>query len=124
MAFTAEFRCIAGCPGAYSLEQVIYRCPTCGGLLEVVHDLAALRERSADDWKRLFGERDPGVWSMHEWVAPQLRAEHVVSFGEGGTHLTRVPRFARELGLGDVRVKQCGTSHSGSFKDLGMTVLV
>ena len=35
-----------------------------------------------------------------------------------------MPRFARELGLGDVRVKQCGTSHSGSFKDLGMTVLV
>ncbi|HSD85960.1 MAG TPA: threonine synthase, partial [Kofleriaceae bacterium] len=40
------------------------------------------------------------------------------------THLTRVPAYAKELGLGDVRVKQCGTSHSGSFKDLGMTVLV
>jgi threonine synthase len=35
-----------------------------------------------------------------------------------------VPRFAADLGLGRVRVKQCGTSHSGSFKDLGMTVLV
>src|SRR5438094_4514898 len=103
MAFTAEFRCIAGCPGAYSLEQVIYRCPACGGLLEVVHDLAALRERSADSWKRLFGERwhgvdepwSSGVWGKHEWVAPQLATEHIVSFAEGGTQLTRVPRFAR-----------------------------
>src|SRR6185369_1106593 len=30
----------------------------------------------------------------------------------------------RELGLGDLWVKQCGVSHTGSFKDLGMTVLV
>lgn len=132
MPFTAQFRCIAGCPGTYPLEQVIYRCPTCGDLLEVVHDIAALRERTAGEWKQLFAERwrsveEPygsGVWGKHEWVAPQLSPENIVSFFEGATHLTRVPKLARELGLGDVRVKQCGTSHSGSFKDLGMTVLV
>jgi len=33
-------------------------------------------------------------------------------------------RYGRELGLGDLWVKQCGVSHTGSFKDLGMTVLV
>ncbi len=132
MTFTAEFRCIAGCPGGYPLDEVIYRCPKCSELLEVVHDLAALRTRSADAWKALFGARwrqveEPfgsGVWGKHEWVAPQLESQHIVSMLEGGTHLTRVPRFAAALGLGDVRVKQCGTSHSGSFKDLGMTVLV
>ena len=64
------------------------------------------------------------MWGKHEWVAPQLAPTNVVSMLEGVTHLTRVPHLARELGLGDVRVKQCGTSHSGSFKDLGMTVLV
>jgi threonine synthase len=129
---SATFRCIAGCAGSYSLEQVIYRCPSCGNLLEVVHDMAALRERSAGDWKQLFAERwrsveEPwgsGVWGKHEWVAPQLRTANIVSMAEGVTHLTRVPRYGAELGLGDVRVKQCGTSHSGSFKDLGMTVLV
>jgi len=134
MAFTAAFRCIAGCPGTHPLETVIYRCPTCGDLLEVVHDLDALRARSADAWKQLFAERwrspnadEPwgsGVWGKHEWVAPGLAREHIVSMLEGGTHLTPVPRFAQALGLGDVRIKQCGTSHSGSFKDLGMTVLV
>lgn len=130
--FTAQFRCIAGCAGRYPLDQVIYRCPACGDLLEVAHDMAALGQVGADRWKQLFAERwrsveEPygsGVWGKHEWVAPQLRSEHVVSMLEGGTHLTRVPRFAAALGLGDVRVKQCGTSHSGSFKDLGMTVLV
>jgi threonine synthase len=134
MAFSAEFRCISSCAGSYPLEQVIYRCPRCGDLLEVVHDLAALRTRTAAQWKALFAERwgmasadEPwgsGVWGKHEWVAPRLEAKHIVSMLEGGTHLTPVPRFAAALGLGDVRVKQCGTSHSGSFKDLGMTVLV
>ncbi|MBC7975958.1 MAG: threonine synthase [Myxococcales bacterium] len=132
MGFSAEFRCIAGCAGGHPLDQVIYRCPRCGDLLEVVHDLAALRERSAAAWKALFGDRwrsteEPwgsGVWGKHEWVAPGLDVRHIVSMGEGTTALTRVPRFAAALGLGEVRVKQCGTSHTGSFKDLGMTVLV
>jgi threonine synthase len=130
--FSAEFRCVAGCAGGFPLDQVIYRCPGCNGLLEVVHDLAALRARTAVEWKQLFADRwrsteEPygsGVWGKHEWVAPQLQARNVVSMLEGGTHLMRVPRYAAALGLGDVRVKQCGTSHSGSFKDLGMTVLV
>ena len=132
--FSAEFRCIAGCAGGHALDQVIYRCPTCGDLLEVVHDMGALREKSAAEWKALFDQRwrspnadEPwgsGVWGKHEWVAPQLEQANIVSMLEGGTHLTPVPRFAKDLGLGNVRVKQCGTSHSGSFKDLGMTVLV
>ena len=132
MRFSAEFRCIAGCAGGYPLDQVIYRCPRCADLLEVVHDLAALRTRSATAWKELFAQRwrsidEPwgsGVWGKHEWVAPGLLAANIVSMVEGTTPLTRVPRFAAALGLGDVRVKQCGTSHTGSFKDLGMTVLV
>src|SRR5262245_36208518 len=128
-AFRARFRCIAGCHGDHPLDAVIYRCPACGDLLEVVHDLDALRARSAAEWRALFAERwrSPdwsGVWGKHEWVHPGLRREHIVSLGEGATALQPAPRYAAELGLADVRIKQCGTSHTGSFKDLGMTVLV
>src|SRR3954463_14784109 len=115
MAFHAEFRCIAGCAGAYPLDQIIYRCPTCGDLLEVVHDLEALRGKTATEWKQLFGERwrsvdEPwgsGVWGKHEWVAPHVEARHVVSMLEGVTHLMRVPAYAKAIGLDDVRIKQC-----------------
>ena len=44
--------------------------------------------------------------------------------GEGFTPLLPSPRLAKSLGLDDLWVKQCGVSHTGSFKDLGMTVLV
>jgi threonine synthase len=43
---------------------------------------------------------------------------------EGGTNLFWTERLGKVLGLRDLWVKQCGQSHTGSFKDLGMTVLV
>ena len=132
MAYRAVFRCIAGCPGEHSLWTPIYRCPTCGDLLEVSHDLTALKDRSAIAWMRLFDDRykrttwpyGSSVWGKKEWVCPDVRDESVVSMDEGGTNLFWAERFGRELGMRDLWVKLCGNSHTGSFKDLGMTVLV
>ena len=39
--YRAVFRCAAGCAGEYSIWKPIYRCPTCGDLLQVDHDLDA-----------------------------------------------------------------------------------
>lgn len=98
----------------------------------MAHDVAALRDRDAAAWKKLFDDRyhghawpyGSGVWGKKEWVIPQLPAENVVSMYEGGTNLFWAERYGKLLGLDDVWVKLCGNSHSGSFKDLGMTVLV
>jgi threonine synthase len=131
-SFSAWFRCGAGCDFRADLTDVVYECPRCGGLLEVEHDRAALARRPAAEWKALFDGRfkvgpwphGSGVWGKKEWVYPQLALENVVSMFEGGSPLLRVDRYAREIGLSDVWVKECGVTHSGSFKDLGMTVLV
>lgn len=114
------------------MDQSIYHCPKCGGLLDVEHDLAALGSKTADEWKQLFRERAcemvgpeaSGVWSKGEWVLPSLHPKLRISLGEGRTPLLSVPRLAQEIGIQDLWMKQCGTTHSGSFKDLGMTVLV
>jgi threonine synthase len=132
MGFSAAFRCIAGCHGTHPLDEPLYRCPKCGDLLEVAHDMDALKTRSAAAWMRLFDDRykrttwpyGSAVWGKKEWVAPSVRDDMVVSMDEGGTNLFWADRFGRELGLQDLWVKQCGNSHTGSFKDLGMTVLV
>src|SRR5918999_1009284 len=131
-SYTAVFRCAAGCPGDHSIWQPIYRCPTCGDLLQVVHDLDALRHRSALAWMRLFDDRykrttwpyGSGVWGKKEWICPEIRDENVVSMDEGGTNLFWAERYGRQIGIEDLWVKMCGNSHTGSFKDLGMTVLV
>jgi threonine synthase len=138
VTFSAWYRCIRGCSGRYDVFDVIYRCPTCDGLLEVVHDeneLAAAH--SGPDWRTLFDQgpgvrsqgsgvrrQGSGVWARHEWVLPQLNPDHIVSLGEGFTPLLPSVRLGKSLGLDDLWVKQCGVSHTGSFKDLGMTVLV
>jgi threonine synthase len=132
MDYRAVFKCISGCPGDYDLEQAIYRCPVCGDLLEVVHDLEALRQRTAEEWKRLFDERykrtewpyGSAVWGKKEWVCPGIRDENIVSMDEGGTNLMWAERFGNQLGMDELWIKMCGQSHTGSFKDLGMTVLV
>lgn len=134
MALNATFRCFRGCPeGAaisYPITQAIYRCPTCEGLLAVRHDMAALSEMSGTSWRALFDERwsaaagGSGVWSKREWVAPSIPDEHIVTTGEGMTPLYPAARLGAELGIRELFVKQCGTTHTGSFKDLGMTVLV
>ena len=130
--YRAVFRCATGCPGDHAIWQPIYHCPRCGDLLHVEHDLDVLGERSAAAWMRLFEDRykrttwpyGSGVWGKKEWVCPELRDEHVVSMDEGGTNLFWAERYGRELGIEDLWVKMCGNSHTGSFKDLGMTVLV
>jgi threonine synthase len=132
LSYSTRFVCAEGCAFEAPLTDVVYRCPSCQGLLEVRHDLAGLKEKSALDWKELFAARygEPrlpfasGIWGKKEWVYPELGFDEIVSLGEGHVPLLPLPRLARTLGLGQVDLKQCGISATASFKDLGMTVLV
>ena len=132
MSYNAWFQCINGCPGQYSLLEIIYRCPTCSDLLEVRHDMEALKARAAGAWIKLFDDRvgqnvypyGSGVWAKKEWVVPFIDNENMVSTCEGNTNLFWANRYGKQLHVEDLWVKQCGNSHTGSFKDLGMTVLV
>ncbi len=130
--YKAVFKCIAGCDEEYSLDEVVYNCQKCGNLLEVHHDIDRLRNKSAEEWKKLFRSRigttawpfGSGIWSKKEWVAPGIDDENIVSMFEGNTNLFWAKRFGEKFGMKNVWVKMCGNSHTGSFKDLGMTVLV
>jgi len=115
----------------YPLDEVVYT-DRSGGLLRVVHDLDELKKTPAGAWKKLFEERahqnewpyGSGVWGKKEWVLPDIDNENVVSMYEGNTNLFWAERYGKEIGLDDLWIKLCGNTHTGSFKDLGMTVLV
>ncbi|MEM9399854.1 MAG: threonine synthase [Verrucomicrobiota bacterium] len=133
MGYRAWFQCInSQCAETYPLDKIIYRCECCDSLLEVRHDYEELKKHSADDWKKLFEDRykstqwpyGSGVWGKKEWILPEIEDNHVVSLYEGGTNLFWAERFGKAIGMEDVWIKLCGNTHSGSFKDLGMTVLV
>ncbi len=130
--YSARYVCGEGCDFSAELLDIAYRCGTCGGLLEVQHDLEALAQKPADEWRELFAARraEPrlplasGVWGKKEWVYPQLPLTDVVSLGEGHSPLLPLPVLAHQLSLASVELKECGLSPTASFKDLGMTVLV
>jgi threonine synthase len=133
MAYRAWFQCInLECGATYPLNSIVYHCQKCGSLLEVQHDTKQLARRSAAAWKKLFDERykttrwpfGSGIWGKKEWVLPQIADDNIVSLYEGGTNLFWAERFGKLIGLDNLWVKLCGNTHSGSFKDLGMTVLV
>jgi threonine synthase len=132
MPYSSWLECVRGCGRRYSIYDVVYRCEECGGLLDVEHDVEALKDRSAAGWMALFDGRTrtnewpfgSGVWGKKEWVCPQLDNENVVSTYEGHTNCFWAERLGKEIGVSDLWVKLCGNSHTGSFKDLGMTVLI
>jgi threonine synthase len=133
MSYQATFQCInPECRATYPLNQIIYQCRQCHSLLEVQHDLKQLARRDAKGWMKLFEDRykttmwpyGSGVWGKKEWILPQINNENIVSLYEGGTNLFWAERFGKIIGVDDLWLKLCGNTHSGSFKDLGMTVLV
>lgn len=133
MSYRAWFQCInPECGKTYPLNQVVYQCEQCQSLLEVQHDVPALARRSAAAWMKLFEERyksnewpyGSGVWGKKEWILPEIDNANIVSLYEGGTNLFWAERFGKMIGVDELWIKLCGNTHSGSFKDLGMTVLV
>jgi threonine synthase len=128
--FSAEFKSISG-EDTYPLSQIVYRGKD-GSLLEVCHNRSAWQSRAPSEWRDLFQSRRTsfapvdlsGVWSKRELVLPELPTEDIVTLQEGFSPLFNAQTLAKEINVKSLHVKLCGNSHTGSFKDLGMTVLV
>jgi threonine synthase len=104
LSYRAYFQCIRpGCGHTHRLNEVVYHCSVCGSLLEVRHDLEALRARSASSWMRLFDDRyktgqwpyGSAIWGKKEWVLPEIDNENVVSMYEGHSNLFWAERLGR-----------------------------
>jgi threonine synthase len=124
----AQLKCIRGACGAtYSIDDVLYTCPRCGGLLEASYPGLRLDPASV---KRLWRERrmsnlpldQSGVWRYRE-LLPFLDFERdpVATLREGNTPLLPAPEAARYAGMEALVFKHQGYNPTGSFKDNGMT---
>jgi hypothetical protein len=88
----------------YSLDEVIYRSKT-GALLDVQHDMEALKKFDGAYWRNLFDSRvgkttwpfGSGVWSKKEWVLPEIDDDDIVSVFEGNSNLFWAERFGKQV---------------------------
>ena len=123
-------RCITpDCRAEYKIDERIYVCSRCGGLLDVDRsDPIAIDPPSLRELWRLrlssFDSRDrSGVWRFRE-VLPFDDDAPIVSLGEGNTPLYEAPRSADYCRLPQLKLKHQGNNPTGSFKDTGMTVAI
>lgn len=123
-------RCItSGCHAEYTLDERLYVCSRCGGLLDIERseqspiDSASLR----DLWRTRLSSLDirdrSGVWRFREFL-PFAEDAPIVSLGEGNTPLYDAPRSADYCRLPQLKLKHQGSNPTGSFKDTGMTTAV
>jgi threonine synthase len=116
----------AACRARFHIDDVLYNCPTCGGLLEAQYDFSATDPVAL---KRTWRERrmdnaplsQSGVWRYRELFPFLENLSHVVTLREGNTPLLDAPRAAQYAGLSRVTFKHQGFNPTGSFKDNGMT---
>ena len=114
------------CGRQYPINSVMYVCDSCAGLLDVQHDLEAIRRTyPRETFDKRLGSLDrpynSGVWRFKELVNPDVPDDLIVSFPEGNTNLYHVPRLAKWAGVESLHLKHEGENPTGSFKDRGMT---
>ena len=116
----------AACHARFDINDVIYNCPKCGGLLEAQYDFTGI---DAAALKRTWRERrmsnapleQSGVWRYRELFPFLDDYAHVVTLREGNTPLLASKRAAEYGGLRNITFKHQGFNPTGSFKDNGMT---
>jgi threonine synthase len=122
-------RCIRpDCGGTAAVDDTSFRCPRCGGLLDVAYDRDRLpAPKSLRDIEARWADRaDPlnfsGVWRFRD-LLPFAPPEQILTIGEGQTILQKADAVAAYVGLepGRLFLQYEGMNPSGSFKDNGMT---
>lgn len=113
------------CGASYPSNTQTFRCD-CGALLDVTHDLTALRKTvSRELFDSRLGTLDApyrsGVWRFAEIVFPEA-VDIAVSAPEGNTNLYDSKRLSQWTGIEGLLLKHEGENPTGSFKDRGMTV--
>jgi threonine synthase len=124
----AFLQCIeTECKQHYPVDQRIYTCPACRGLLDVAYDFDL--PYSVAEMKALFQERKTveadldrsGVWRFRELLPFVDKLSRVITLVEGNTPIYTAPRSADYSGVSSLRFKHQGLNPTGSFKDNGMT---
>jgi threonine synthase len=128
---SATLRCIEGeCRASFPIDQRLYLCSACGGLLDVDYDLRS--PASPAELKAVFKQRRmsgaacdlSGVWRFRELLPFVADVSSIVSLVEGNTPIYNAPRSASYAKLESLRFKHQGMNPTGSFKDNGMTTAV
>jgi threonine synthase len=104
------------CAETYELGASYY-CENCFGPLEVAYDFSDL---DAAEAKRRIQAGSPGIWRYSDFLPFESRPADPLE--PGLTPLVRADRLARELGIGELWLKNDTANPTHSFKDRVVSV--
>ena len=103
----------------YEADQV-YNLSKAGKPLLVRYDLPGIRKALT---KETLAQRPADLWRYRE-LLPVRKVKDIVSLGEIMTPLLPMPRLAKQLGGGELLIKDEGRLPTGSFKARGLVMAV
>jgi threonine synthase len=116
MGFVRALRC-PKC-GKEPGSKIIFRCPSCGSILEVHVEVGHL---TPSNLQEILQSRDRSIW---RWFAffPIERRVSIVSLGEGSTPLIHATRLGERLNMARLYLKNDTILPTGSLKDRSNSV--
>ncbi len=112
--------CCSLCGKQYLPQEVTYTCPTDGGNLDVVLDIAGIKKLAHPN--DIFASREPSLWRY----LPLLPVTDPGGIGTplraaGWTPIFKPQALARKLGLESLWVKDESRNPTASFRGVGRT---
>ena len=104
------------CAATYELNATYY-CESCFGPLEVAYDFSGI---DAAEAKRRIQAGSQGIWRYRDFLPFEGRP--VDPLEPGLTPLVKADRLARELGIGELWLKNDAANPTHSFKDRVVSV--
>jgi len=120
------------CKNEFDIDQLLYTCPSCGGLLMLYHEgEEEIRNREGAVWRRIFDYRrmlnfNPlrGIFRYYEFIAPIIPLKFILYLGEAHNPIVMANQNL-ECAVGrPFYFKNEGLNPSLSFKDRGMACAV
>lgn len=108
------------CGAEIDMRDPVNLCPKCGGLLEVVYDLQAMRR----DGTSYITDKTCNTMWKYRGMMPTVSDENIVSLGEGNTPLIKSKYLGPSLGIENLYFKNDTMMPTGSFKDRGYSLAI
>ena len=109
------------CGKEWEARPDITTCPSCGGLLDIKYDYAAIRK--AVDHKVMAGRPEQSMWRYMEYL-PVLGKGSRPKLRVGWSPFYKADRLAKTLGLKTLYVKDDGVNPTASLKDRASAMAV
>ncbi len=107
------FKCFE-CARMFTVDEVKYVCPECGGNLDVRYDYERINQQFSK--ASLAADRNFTIWRYRP-LLPIEESSPLPPLSVGWTPLYDAPRLAAEFGVRQVLVKDDGRNPTASFKD-------